>query len=133
MFALALTKLWKPLLLVGVVMAIVAYRELLVHQRDAARAEASQLKGQVAALQVSNHALNDSIAQQNAAIETLREREQSAAAAAADRETEQANAAAAAMRTATARAQAMIHAAVPSGCEGAIRWGNAQGPELGRW
>ena len=133
MFAFALMKLWKPLLLVGVVMAIVAYRALLVHQRDAARAEAGQLKGQVAALQVSNHALSGSIAEQNAAIESLREREQSATVAAANREAERANAAAAAMRTATARAQALIHAAVPSGCEGAIRWGNAQGPELGRW
>jgi hypothetical protein len=39
----------------------------------------------------------------------------------------------AAMRTATSGAQALQRARIDTGCAAAIRWGNAQATELGRW
>lgn len=73
------------------------------------------------------------VARQNAAIGTLQDKMKAAEQDAAQREAEYAANAARTMDTEVAHAQAERNAPVPAGCQGAINWGNAQGPELGRW
>jgi uncharacterized protein YlxW (UPF0749 family) len=133
MSALWISGLWKPIAIAALIAALLAYRAVLVHQRDAARARAQAAQAQVLELQASNAALTSSIAQQNAALDALRARAQAAAAAAGSREAAYAKSGAEAMAAQAARARALREAAVPADCIGAIRWGNAQGPGLGQW
>lgn len=129
----ALTQLWKPIALLGLVAALMVYRAAIIHQRDAARRQVNADQAEIMRLQASNAALTGAVAQQNAAVEGLRARMQASALAAGKREAAYANQGGEIMRQETARARAMIKAPVEAGCAGAIEWGNAQGPELGRW
>jgi hypothetical protein len=129
----ALTYLSKPIAVLAVLAALIGYRELLVHQRDAARARAAALNARLDVCAAGAEALKRAIAGQNAAIARLRRDQASAAGAARARETAYAVRAERALQGATARANAIRNARVPSGCEGAIKWGNGEGPELGKW
>jgi len=126
---------WKPLALLALMLLACGYREVLVHQRDDARQQAAQLAAEAEALRTSNQALTAAIDQQNAAVAQIKARADAAV------NTMAANAAAAfragAATQVEAQHQAQILMAAPidasSGCEGAIRWGNAQAAELSSW
>jgi hypothetical protein len=123
----------KPLAILAVIGLLFGYRALLIHQRDAARAQVATLTLELAATTAANQAMKSAVARQNAAVAAL-----TAAAAVAERQAaaqtaEAARSGAEIMRQESARAAALGRAAVPDGCAGAIAWGNAQGPELGRW
>ncbi|MGH7935215.1 MAG: hypothetical protein ACREQN_18895 [Candidatus Binataceae bacterium] len=129
----ALTTLWKPAALAIVIATALIYRGVLIHQRDAARVQATTLQNQVADLSASNAAFQSAVARQNAAVEALRQKMGEAEVAAHQREQQLISRGAAIMRSHYQRAVTLQHASVPSDCEGAIKWGNAQGPELGQW
>jgi len=130
-----LSHYWKPLLLAVLVASALAYRAILIHQRDAAQQEVAQLTAEAAALRTSNQALGAMIDRQNAAVAELK------ATADAAVNTMAANEAAASREGATAegkaeqQGRALIAAPIDaaSGCEGAIRWGNARAVELSSW
>jgi hypothetical protein len=123
----------KWLALGVLVAALIAYRALLVHQRDAAVAQAAQLRTQLTSVTVANQAMQAAVTQQNAAVAALRKQ----AAAATQQAAAQAAAATQAgtelALQAQAQAASLKSAVVPSDCAGAIAWGNAQGAELGKW
>src|SRR5271163_712734 len=131
--ALMLANYWKPAALALALAAILIYRAVLIHQRDAAVAATAAMTAQVADLKSAEAACEDAVARQNAAV--------SAMAAAAAREsaaaqTREANVAASAASAATAesrRAAAIQTAPIASDCAGAIKWANAQAGELGKW
>jgi len=130
---LALAQLWKPLTLALLLAACVAYRAVLIYQRDAARAQLAKLTAQNAALAASNQALNSAIAAQNAAIAGFKAKADSVAALALKREQTAAQAGEGALYAAARSAAAIQRAPVDSQCEGAIRWGNAQAAGLAGW
>jgi len=133
MFGLLAGQLWRPVALALLVAAALGYRALLLHQRDAARAQAAHLSASLADAEASNTALQNAIATQNSAVAQLRaELEQSVRDAAA-RERAATAKGAAAMRTAANGAQALERARIEAGCAAAIEWGNAQAAELSRW
>jgi hypothetical protein len=123
----------KWILLVLLIAAAVAYRAVLVHQRDSARAQVITLTAAAAVLQADNASMAAAVAKQNAAIDTLQAQMKVAQSAAAARQTQYASSAATAMTQERTHANAMMTAPIASGCADAIAWGNAQGPELGRW
>ncbi|HEY1851558.1 MAG TPA: hypothetical protein VGG60_11080 [Candidatus Binataceae bacterium] len=123
----------KWILLVLLIAAAVAYRAVLVHQRDSARTQVTTLTAAAAVLQADNASMAAAVARQNAAIDTLQAKMKVAQSAAATRQTRYANSAATAMTQERTHANAMMTAPIASGCADAIAWGNAQGPELGRW
>ncbi|MBF6559120.1 MAG: hypothetical protein IVW56_02430 [Candidatus Binataceae bacterium] len=131
--ALAILSYWKPIVIVALIAAGLIYRGVLVHQRDAARAQIVELTQQTGALEADNSAMRAAAVQQNAAIAALQSQMAAANAAAKSRTAEFAARGAQAMQGELAHATQLDHAAVPAGCAAAIRWGNAQGPELGRW
>ena len=131
--ALALKYLWKPIALIAIVAAMIAYRGILIHQRNIARAQVTALEGEVPGLRSSNAALQAAIAQQNAAVDALNQRLRESQAQAQQREQAFAEHASEIMQREYARANAMKNSEVPPGCDGAIKWGNAQGAELGKW
>ncbi len=128
-----LLKYWKIGALAALLAAALIYREVLVHQRDAARAEVVTLTEQNGALRASVAAMRAAVAQQNAAVAALAAKAQAADAAARARETAAARRGAELMRNNLILARQLRHAPVPNNCAGAIRWGNARGPELGKW
>ncbi|HLI78351.1 MAG TPA: hypothetical protein VKV03_00125 [Candidatus Binataceae bacterium] len=132
---LILSRYWKPLMLAGLMAAAVVYRAALIHQRDEARAQVAQLTTQDAALRASNQALSASITQQNAAVTALKARADAAVNTMAANEAAALRDGAATQGQAQQQAQALIAASIDanSGCAGAIRWGNAQAPELSAW
>lgn len=77
--------------------------------------------------------MKTAVAQQNAAVAALNAQAAAAEHQAAARAADAARSGTEIMRQATAGAAALKQAVVPDGCAGAIAWGNAQGPELGRW
>jgi hypothetical protein len=83
----ALTYLSKPLAILAVAAALFGYRELLIHQRDAARAQAAALNARQEACAAGAQAWRIAIADQNAAIARLRRDQAQTAAAARTRET----------------------------------------------
>ena len=109
------------------------YRALLVHQRDAARAQATQLGASLADAEASNAALQSAIAVQNSPVAQMRTQMARSAEVAATREHAATAAGAAAMSTAVSGARAIEAAPIEAGCAAAIRWGNARAVELGRW
>jgi hypothetical protein len=112
--------------------AALGYRALLLHQRDTARTETAHLRAALADAEASNAALQSAIAAQNSAVALLRaELEESVQAAARERAASARGAAA--MRSATSGARALEAARIDAGCAAAIRWGNAEAAELGRW
>ncbi len=130
---LTLARAWKPLTLALLLAAGVAYRVVLIHQRDAARVEAAKLTSQNAGLRASIRALNSAIAAQNAALAGLKAKADSVAALARQRERTAAQAGAGALDAAARSAAAIERAPVDSQCAGAIRWGNAQAAGLAGW
>jgi hypothetical protein len=131
--ALALLTYWKPIALAALIAAALIYRTVLIHQRDEARTEAATLTERNAALTADNGAMRAAVARQNAAIASLQSQMTQARAAAASRAADYTTRGAQAMQTGLAQGNQLKAAAVPTGCDAAIRWGNAQGPELGRW
>jgi DNA polymerase III gamma/tau subunit len=135
MIGLILSQYWKPLALVVLIAAALAYRSVLIHQRDEARAQVAQLTAEATALRTSNQALGASIAQQNAAVTELKARADAALNTMAANETAALRAGASAQGQAQQQARALIGASIDanSGCLGAIDWGNAQAAELSSW
>jgi hypothetical protein len=133
MFPLLAGQLWKPAAVALLIAAAVGYRALLVHQRDTARAEVTHLSASLADAEASNTALQSAIATQNSAVVKLQTQLEQSARDAAAREGLAAAKGVAAMRTATSGAQALQRARIDTGCAAAIRWGNAEAAELGRW
>jgi hypothetical protein len=129
----ALIQYWKPIALATVLAAAFAYRAVLVHQRNNARAQVISLDETVAALRAENATMAAAVNHQNDAIDALQGKMQLAERGAAQRQAQYADSAAQAMRQERAHANALKHAPVPAGCQAAIDWGNAQGPELGQW
>src|SRR5579863_7859161 len=125
---LLIGSMWKPLALIALVGALVGYRALLVHQRDAARRQSVALEAELAGLSATNQAMKAAVEHQNAALTDL-----TARAAAATRAVAAARSGAQIEQQAAAQAAALSRTTVPDGCMGAIAWGDAQGPELGRW
>lgn len=130
---LALTQLWRPVGLALLIVAALAYRALLVRQRDAARAQATHLQVELTEAQAANTAMHQAIVTQNAAVAQLEAKLKQSADEAAARERSAAAQGTAAMRMAAASASALEKARMGAGCEAAIRWGNAQSAELARW
>lgn len=128
-----LLKLWKPIAIVALIAGLLIYREVLVHQRNAAIAQVKTLTARAAMLQASNAAMQLAVKQQNAAVESLRQKLAQANFQAAQYEREFAAKGAREMLRQAAKAHEIQNAPVPPGCAGAIEWGNAQGPELGKW
>jgi septal ring factor EnvC (AmiA/AmiB activator) len=116
MFLTLMAGLWKPAAIALLIAAVLGYRALLLHQRDAARAEAAHLSASLADAEASNASLQSAIATQNSAVAQLR-----------------AQLGAAVMRLAASGARALESARIDAGCAAAIRWGNAQAVELSRW
>jgi len=133
MFALLIARLWKPSALALAIAAALGYAALLLHQRDAARADARRLKALLAAAAASNAAMQSAVQTQNAAVAQVRAQLAAATRNAAARERAAALRAAAAMREAAAGARALEQAPIDSGCAAAVRWGNDQAAGLARW
>ena len=133
MFPLLAEPLWRPVALAPLVAAALGYRALLVHQRDAARAEASHLSASLADAETSNTALQSAIASQNSAVAQLRAELEQGVRDATARERAATARGATAMRAAASGAQALQGARIEAGCAAAIRWGNAQAAELSQW
>jgi peptidoglycan hydrolase CwlO-like protein len=106
---------------------------LLVDQRDRARARVQTLESENAELVAANQTMDQAVARQNVAIDRLRAEAATAAKAAQAQEQNAARRGAAELQAQMARAAKIVRARVPDGCSGAIAWGNAQGPERGRW
>lgn len=68
MIGFILSQYWKPIALAVLIAAGLAYRTVLIHQRDEARDQVAQLTAEATALRTSNQALGASIAQQNTAV-----------------------------------------------------------------
>jgi hypothetical protein len=129
----ALIQNWKLIALAAIVAGVLIYRAVLVHQRDSARAQVTVLSDAAAALRAENASMAAAVTRQNEAIGALQDKMKLAEQDAAQREAQYAASGAQAMSREVARANAVRYAPVPAGCQGAINWGNAQGPELGRW
>ena len=126
-------KYWKIGALAALVGAALIYRAVLVHQRDAARAEVKTLTEQTGALQESVAAMRQATARQNAAVAALAAKAGADDAAARARETAADRRGAELMMANLKLARRLRGAAIPGDCAVAIRWGNARGPELGTW
>src|SRR5713226_8280269 len=106
--ALMLANYWKPIAIAVAIAAALAYRGILIHQRDAARVETASMTAQVADLKSAEAACEDAAARESAAAETRQANVAAAAAAAASEEAR--------------RAAAIQSAPIASDCAGAIRW-----------
>jgi len=128
---LILANYWKPIAIAVAIAAALAYRGLLIHQRNAARAETASIAVQLADLKSAEAACEDAVARQNLAVNAI------AAAAAresAEAKTREANVAAAATASdEVRRANAILTAPIANDCESAIKWANAQAGELSKW
>ena len=133
MFPLLAAKLWKPVAIALVIAAALGYRALLLHQRDAARAAVTHLSASLADAEASNAALQSAIATQNSAVAQLRTEYRTGRAGRRGARARGDGRGTAAMRTAASGARALEGARIDAGCAAAIRWGNAQAAELGRW
>jgi hypothetical protein len=124
---------WKPIVVALAVISLVAYRTVLVHQRDSARGEVKALKAEVAELTEREHACEAAVKRQNAVVAAIRENALRDLMAA---ETRQANIAADAARAQVddaRRAAELKSAAVGAGCDAAVKWSIEQARDLGRW
>ena len=130
-----LSRYWKPLALLALLGGAFAYRAILLHQLSDTRAQMAQLSAEAAALRTNNQALGAMIDRQNAAVAELKARADAAVNTMAANEAAAMRAGATAQGQAQQQAQTLIHAPIDanSGCEGAIRWGNAQAPGLASW
>ena len=128
-----LIKCAKPLSLLVLVAGLAGYRALLIHQRDSARVQVTELEAQRVELGRANAALQQAVAAQNQAVDDLNTAAAKQAKAAQERQQSAVASGAVELQGQSARAAAIAQALVPGGCDGAMAWGNAQGPELGRW
>src|SRR5713101_8025769 len=131
--ALMLANYWKPIAIAVAIAAALAYRGLLIHQRDAARVETASMTAQVADLKSAEAACEDAVARQNTAVNVIAAAAARESAAAETRQANVAAAAAAAASEEARRAAAIQSAPIASDCAGAIKWANAQAGELGKW
>jgi hypothetical protein len=133
--ALLLSRYWKPLTLALLVSTALAYRSLIIHQRDKARGDVTRLTAEAVALRASNEALGFAIARQNAAVTELRNNADALIGAMNSRSGSATKAAFAAHGRAADQARALIEAQIDSssGCAGAVKWGNARAAELSSW
>src|ERR1700730_15600184 len=99
-----LGKFVGPLGLAALVAGLVGYRALLVHQRDAARAQVQTLEEQKAGLAQANVSMQQAIARQNQAIDELRTKAAEAVKAAHAREADAAARGASDLKAELARA-----------------------------
>jgi hypothetical protein len=129
---LALTY-WKPIAFAIAITAALAYRGVLVHQRDSAQATVATMAAQLDGLKAAEAACEDAVARQNQAVAAIKANAERAAAAAASHQANVASAAAISAAEEDRRAAAMAREPVATDCAGAIRWGNAQARELGKW
>jgi hypothetical protein len=130
-----LARYWKLLALVALLVGAITYRALLLHELSDARAQVAQLNAEAAALRTNNQALGAMIDRQNAMVAELKARADLAVNAMAANEAAAVRAGATAQGRAQQEAQTLMAAPINanSGCEGAIRWGNAQAAELSSW
>jgi hypothetical protein len=133
MFALIAARAWKPLLLLVLVAGAFIYRAVLIHERDAARAQLTTITAQAAQLKAADDACIAAVAQQNAAVEKLRSDEDLAIRAANAREANVSAQAEAAANEAKSAADALAQAKIGKGCAAAIQWANQQAASLGKW
>lgn len=104
--ALMMLSYWKPVAIALALAGLLVYRAVLVHQRDAAVAEVATMTAQFADLKSAEAACEAAVAQQNAAASASEEER---------------------------RAAAIEDAPIAPDCAGAIKWGNEQAQELGKW
>jgi len=131
--ALLIANYWKPIAIAVALAAALAYRGLLIHQRDAARAETASISVQLADWKISEAACESAVARQNLAVNAIAA---SAARESAAAKTREANVAASAAATASdeaRRANAILTTPIANDCASAIKWANAQAGELGKW
>jgi hypothetical protein len=135
LIGILLSRYWKLLALGALLAGAIAYRAVLLHQLNAARERVTQLTAEAAALRINNQALGAMIDRQNAAVAELKARADAAVNTMAANEAAADRAGTAVQAQAQQQAQSLMTAAIDadSGCEGAIRWGNAQAPELSAW
>jgi hypothetical protein len=133
MLALIAARAWKPLLLILLAAGVFIYRAVLIHERDAARAQVTTLTAQAAQLKAADDACVAAVAQQNAAVEKLRSDEELAIRAANAREANVSAAAEAAASKAKSAADALSQAKIGKGCAAAIQWANQQAAGLSKW
>ncbi len=124
---------WKPIAIVLLIASAFIYVRVIKFQRDEARAKLATVAAQVVDLQSAEAACQAAVTTQNQAIARLRASAERAVSLAATREANVASAAAAEAARANDHAIALEQAPVGPGCDEAIRWGNAQAPELGKW
>jgi hypothetical protein len=130
-----LSHYWKPLALGLLVAGAFAYRGVLIHQRDEARTQVDQLTAEAVTLRSANQAMGATVDRQNAAVAAVKARADAAVNAMAADVMSAAREGAAVENSAQQQGRALIAAPidVDAGCEGAIRWGNAQAAELASW
>jgi len=124
---------WKPIAIALALLGVVAYRGVLVHQRNSARAQAAALVTQIADLKGAEAACEAAVSQQNQRVLAMRSAAERLAAATATREANVSSAAALSVARESERATQTLHAPIAADCAGAIKWGNAQAGELGKW
>ncbi len=120
-------------MLAAIVAGALIYLSVLVHERNAARSEVRRDSAQIVDLQSSNQQFQAAVGQCNAQVTRLRSAAGALAREQQARENsfnQRANAIVAASATQAAILQT---AKIAPDCENAIRWGRAEGPELGRW
>jgi hypothetical protein len=131
--ALLIANYWKPIAIAVAIAAVLAYRAVLVHQRDAARAATAALTAQVYDLKSAELACEDAVARQNSAVSALAASAARETAAAQTREASIYASASSAASAEASRAAAIETAPIAPDCPGAIKWANAQAGELGKW
>jgi hypothetical protein len=127
------TKLWKPMLIAGIIGTALVYREVVVHQRNSARAELVKSASQIADLIASNQQFQAAVGECNSKVDSLQADSERAQQALAAQATVAADRAATLVATANTAAAVLGKDQIDSSCKGAIQWANQQGPELGRW
>ncbi len=135
LIGILLSQYWKPLALAVLIVSALAYRAVLLHERDDARAQAAELSAQAAALRTANQALGATVDQQNQAVAQLKARADATENAMTANEDAAAREAVAEQDKAQQQGRALVAAPIDvnAGCAGAIRWGNAQAAELSSW
>ena len=133
--ALLVSYYWRPIGLATMLISALAYRAVLVHQRDDARRKVTETTSEATALRGSNRALEQMIDQQNAAVAELKARADAAVNSMNAREEAAHRDAVAAEGVGEQQARALAPAPISAGqgCEGAIRWGNETARELAPW
>ncbi len=124
---------WKPIAIALALLGVVAYRGVLVHQRNTARAQAAALASQIADLKGAEAACEAAVSQQNQQVMAMRSAGERLAAATATREANVSATAALSAARENDRATQALRAPIAADCASAIKWGNAQAPELGKW